>query len=1657
MLIFKYIPNLLKDEGRIIKELPFVANKTIQEYVVETGFSLEDSKVIVTGVIAKDLNSTLKDGDEVIVTPNVNIPALIFIGSWLWAYAGVIFTVLSIAYSIYSMCVKPKTPTYNTSGDGLDEGSPTYGWDGIVNTQSVGVPVGVVYGEHRVGGNIINQYIRTDGDKEYLNLLIALSEGEIDSIDSIEINENPADNFDDIVVTKRYGTNSQAQITSFNDSHDLRNLSVNLTKNNSYVYTTSNSDITAFELHLTLVGGLFQSNNSGISSWAVTYQVEYKLHSSPTYIDLGSTTIDGKSRTDLRRVYRKDNLDSGKYDVRITRTSDDSQLDPLLQGDLYLKGVDEIAQDEPLIYPNVALLGIEALATDQLNGSTPTVTSLVRGRKVSIPDVRESLGGSAVIWDDYYWNPNSGGSFRLLDGDDELYWDGSTYVNAFSANPIWCLRDLLTNTRYGLGDYIAIANMNITQLLEMAKYCEEKVSDGDGGYEKRFRLDVVIDSATKALDLVSQLSATFRCFTFYSNGEVKLKIDKAESPVQMFGMGNIVEESFLQSWKSIKEIPNVIEVQFMNKDLNYKQDIISVMDEASITAGDPIRKKNLRLFCTRISQAIREGNYALNIGKAIQRTVTLKAGIDAIACQTGDVINVSHDIPQWGFSGRVLSGSTNVTNGTIVLDQSVTIVGGKTYQVMCRHADDTIETKTVTDGVGTYTTLHISGTWTSVPVAFDIYSFGEVGKVVAPYRIVSMKRAENSEVEITALEYDSDVYDTDTITIPDNNYSALTTAILSVSNLALTEGVSIQPDGTVKSTIEVWFNKPDDTESLNKFESAKIYFSDNTGASYELVGDTTGNTFVINRDFILTQTYLVKVVTVMTNGVEQGLTGAPSASITIAGRTVKPSNVSGFAYTWGDLLLLTWDAVTDVDLAEYEIRDEDDNWGTDDSHLIYRGLALRKTLQPSARTVGDYYIKAKNRSGQYSTTAGTVTPTNATPSAPASITANVVWDTATISWADLSDADVKYYEVLKSETNAWAGEEAVVARVSGKSYNIKAKYSRSGQVDSATNNTVIDDSLIGLGDDYCNGDTIEITSGTGVGQSKTITDFVDATGTITVDSVWTTIPDSTSKYMIYDKCYVKVRGVDTYGVGTLSSAVTVEFTTLDENAFGDAVITARKIYVACLSALSANMGCLTAGLIQGGTIQTGATGARTVFSGTEFRTYDASDCVMFEVNNGCVMSRTLKLVDYDCDCCYSYLSAGQWYFHDELGNQTPYVKRLCTGEAVTGCTIDLCGWRSEPKIQVGIKTLASYNSDYAVNCQLWCVYYDAMCQYCLCAECYGYCFIAHAKLVKSAGAYGECIQDVAEGCSIFTHADAICTLIRSKFGYWCFCNTSSTNYGYGIHCYRLKYKCCTAGCAWTCCDYAYCQPHSTSGELTDCYYVCQTLYFPKVGCWEIQLNNICTTWCATTISGLAYCCCCRTYDATNFYASASISKGDTYPAAYCNNTCTISTAVSFAGSKPINVYCSYICFTWLSISPNLHAQGSRVYNSNDQAQASALLCIYGITLAYANLYLEGAGSINCNWGGTSCCVDLTSCNACSFANFCAVDFAGAWVSDYGVASASAYSCFGVCTGYLIQCYCALASNATCCFAHLYGVKDYSACETVLDPSGVLSYLAIGYS
>lgn len=75
----------------------------------------------------------------------------------------------------------------------------------------------------------------------------------------------------------------------------------------------------------------------------------------------------------------------------------------------------------------------------------------------------------------------------------------------------------------------------------------------------------------------------------------------------------------------------------------------------------------------------------------------------------------------------------------------------------------------------------------------------------------------------------------------------------------------------------------------------------------------------------------------------------------------------------------------------------------------------------------------------------------------------------------------------------------------------------SGTAQSATSTTIVLESSHGhnTDDDHYNGMIIKIVSGTGIGQSKTISDYTGSSLTITVDSAWTTTPSSDSVYVIF--------------------------------------------------------------------------------------------------------------------------------------------------------------------------------------------------------------------------------------------------------------------------------------------------------------------------------------------------------------------------------------------------------------------------------------------------------------------------------------------------------------------------------------------------------------
>ncbi len=76
----------------------------------------------------------------------------------------------------------------NRSPMGFNQNSPTYSLGPLQNTKSQLMPIPIVYGKCRVGGNIIIQDF-LDDKKERMNLFVAVSEGEIESITEVKAND----------------------------------------------------------------------------------------------------------------------------------------------------------------------------------------------------------------------------------------------------------------------------------------------------------------------------------------------------------------------------------------------------------------------------------------------------------------------------------------------------------------------------------------------------------------------------------------------------------------------------------------------------------------------------------------------------------------------------------------------------------------------------------------------------------------------------------------------------------------------------------------------------------------------------------------------------------------------------------------------------------------------------------------------------------------------------------------------------------------------------------------------------------------------------------------------------------------------------------------------------------------------------------------------------------------------------------------------------------------------------------------------------------------------------------------------------------------------------------------------------------------------------
>ena len=141
------------------------------------------------------------------------------------------------------------------------ESNPTYSWGEIRTMQGQNNAIALTYGTVISGGQSIGKYVTTQDNQETLNWLIAAGEGPLE-ISDITLNDNAIENFEDVEVEIRNGTNTQSVISNFNDTYFTKPLEYQLTDNARTDEAQGNAT-EALIAKIEFPSGLYYANDKG--------------------------------------------------------------------------------------------------------------------------------------------------------------------------------------------------------------------------------------------------------------------------------------------------------------------------------------------------------------------------------------------------------------------------------------------------------------------------------------------------------------------------------------------------------------------------------------------------------------------------------------------------------------------------------------------------------------------------------------------------------------------------------------------------------------------------------------------------------------------------------------------------------------------------------------------------------------------------------------------------------------------------------------------------------------------------------------------------------------------------------------------------------------------------------------------------------------------------------------------------------------------------------------------------------------------------------------------------------------------------------------------------------------------------------------------------
>ncbi|MGR4597485.1 phage attachment tail tip protein J [Escherichia coli] len=521
-------------------------------------------------------------------------------------------------------------------------------------------------------------------------------EGPVKGLQSILVNKTPLTDTDGnpvihgVTAVWRVGEQEQTPPEGFESSGAETGLGVEVTKAKPVTRTITSANID--RLRVTFgVQSLVETTSKGDRNPA-TVRLLIQLQRNGNWVTEKDVTINGKTTSQFLASVILDNLPPRPFNIRMVRETADSTTDQLQNKTLWSSYTEII--DVKQCYPNTAIVGLQVDA-EQFGGQQMTVNYHIRGRIIQVPS---------------NYDPEK----RTYSG----IWDGSLKP-AYSNNPAWCLWDMLTHPRYGMGKRLGAADVDKWALYAIGQYCDQTVPDGFGGTEPRMTFNAYLAQQRKAWDVLSDFCSAMRCMPVWNGQTLTFVQDRPSDVVWPYTNSDVVVDDngvgFRYSFSALKDRHTAVEVNYTDPQNGWQTSTELVEDpEAILRYGRNLLKMDA-FGCTSRGQAHRAGLWVIKTELLETQTVDFTLGSQGLRHTPGDIIEIcDNDYAGILTGGRVLS--IDAATRTLTLDREVTLPetgaatvnlingSGKPVSVdITEHpAPDRIQVSTLPDGVETY-------------------------------------------------------------------------------------------------------------------------------------------------------------------------------------------------------------------------------------------------------------------------------------------------------------------------------------------------------------------------------------------------------------------------------------------------------------------------------------------------------------------------------------------------------------------------------------------------------------------------------------------------------------------------------------------------------------------------------------------------------------------------------------------------------------------------------------------------------------------------------------------------------------------------------------------------------------------------------------------